>query len=571
MPPDGSPLKLTDFVDAAILQEIQDAFAAVASVRAAIFDADGQPLTQPTPSREFLARQRSIAETEARLEGPQKEGREYVAPIQIGRHRFGTIRMKPLGGADIDEGKLAHIAEKFALDLKQIRSINGSLARLKDNRPAAIQFLYLLANAIARLGHQEYQLRQRVDELTAVYNVATMLAESRDLQTLLQRTAEVVASVMQVKASSIRLLARDSDDLVIGAVHNLSPQYVAKGPIRLSESPIDQEALSGQGFASVANLAVDQRAVYPQDAAREGIVSELSAGMRYKGRPVGVIRVYTDREQAFAPIRIALLRSIAAQAAAAIENARLLEESIARAALEKQVQMAASVQRRLLPKEPPHVEGIDLSAIYVPSYALGGDFYDFIRFPDDNVGIVVADVSGKGIPASLIMASVRSALRAQVDNLYYLYEAMSRVNLMLCRDSEPTEFVTLFYGVLDGRNGRLTYCSAGHPPGLLLRQGKVTELDSANLVLGVNPEEQFQQSILDLRSGDALLFYTDGLFDAVAPTGERFGRARIAEVFARHGDSPAGAIAHGILWEMRKFVGIAKPTDDVTMVVAKAE
>lgn len=571
MPPDGAPLKLTDFVDRAILQEIQDAFAAVASVRAAIYDADGQPLTQPTPSREFLARQRSIAETEATLEGPQKAGREYVAPIQIGQHRFGTIRMKPLGGGDVDEAKLAHLAERFALDLKQVKSINTNLARLRDNRPAAIQFLYLLANAIARLGHQEYQLRQRVDELTAVYNVATMLAESRDLQTLLQRTAEVVASVMQVKASSIRLLDRDTDDLVIGAVHNLSPRYVAKGPIKLSRSPIDAVALSSQGYAYVADLATDPRAIYPQDAAREGIVSELSAGMRYKGRPVGVIRVYSEREEVFPQIKVALLRSIAAQAAAAIENARLLEESITRAALEKQVQMAASVQRRLLPKEPPRVEGIDLAAVYVPSYALGGDFYDFIPFPDDNVGIVVADVSGKGIPASLIMASVRSALRAQVDNLYYLYEAMSRVNLMLCRDSEPSEFVTLFYGVLDGRNGRLTYCSAGHPPGLLFRNGRVVELDSANMVLGVNPQEHFQQSILQLRSGDAILFYTDGLFDAVSPAGERFGRSRIAEVFARHADASAGAIAHGILWEMRKFVGITKPTDDVTMVAVKVE
>jgi phosphoserine phosphatase RsbU/P len=409
-----------------------------------------------------------------------------------------------------------------------------------------------------------------VEELTAVYDVATLLAEARDVRTLLQRTVEVVASVMEVRASSIRLVERDSGELVTMGTFNLSAQYLSKGRISLSQSEIDRAALSAKGFEYVEDMTTDPRIIYPQAAREEGIVSMLAVGMRYKGRPVGTLRVYTDHRQSFPPQRIELLRAIAAQAAAAIENARLLEESIAAANLEKQVKLAASVQRRLLPKEPPHVHGIDLAAVYVPCFELGGDFYDFIPFPDENVGIVVADVSGKGIPASLIMASVRSALRAQVDNLYYLYEAMQRVNLMLCRDTEPQEFVTLFYGVLDARNRRLTYCSAGHPPGLLLRDGKVVELDSVNTVLGIDCDEHYQQSILQLESGDTLLLHTDGLFDAANPASERFGRKRVAEVFARPADS-AGAAAHGILWEMRKFVGITRPTDDVTMVVAKVE
>ena len=106
--------------------------------------------------------------------------------------------------------------------------------------------------------------------------------------------------------------------------------------------------------------------------------------------------------------------------------------------------------------------------MYVPCYELGGDFYDFIPLPDDNVGLAIADVAGKGVPASLIMAAVRATLRAQVDNVYYLYEVVRRINQMVCRDTQPGEFVTLFYGVLDTRNKRFTYCNAGHPPGLIL-------------------------------------------------------------------------------------------------------
>ncbi|HRK29908.1 MAG TPA: SpoIIE family protein phosphatase [Tepidisphaeraceae bacterium] len=565
---DGPPLKLTDFVDPTILQEIQDSFAAVAGVRASIFDAEGTALTQPAPSRDFLQRQRSIAETEA-TDGPQRAGREYVAPIQIGPHRFGTIRMKA-PTVDVDEAKLQALGEKFGLELKQIKSINTSIHKLTDKRPAAIQFLYLLANAIAKIGYQEFVLRQRVEELTAIYNVTSLLGQSRDLESVLKKTVEVVCDVIGTRSSSIRLLDRDTGELRLQAAHNLSREYLAKGPIVLRHSAVDTEALSGKGYSYVADMQADARTVYPVSARDEGVVSVLAVGMRYQGTAIGVLRVYTEEKREFDAQKVDLLRSIAAQAAAAIENRRLHEDRVAAAQLEKQVHLAASVQRRLLPRDPPVVSGIELSSIYVPCYELGGDFFDFIPFPDDNVGIVVADVSGKGVPASLIMASVRSALRAQVDNLYYLYEAMHRLNHMLLRDSEPSEFVTLFYGVVDGRNRRLTYCSAGHPPGLLLRKGSVHELDTINMVLGVNPEEQFEQSILQLESGDLLLFYTDGLFDAGNFSGERFGRQRIIEAMVRNSDS-AGALVHGILWEMRKFVGIARPTDDVTMVAMRVE
>jgi sigma-B regulation protein RsbU (phosphoserine phosphatase) len=291
--------------------------------------------------------------------------------------------------------------------------------------------------------------------------------------------------------------------------------------------------------------------------------------MRYKGRAIGVLRIYTAEEQEFSPLQINLLRAIAAQAAAAIENARLIAESIESERLERQVRMAAEVQQRMLPQHPPRLKGLELSAIYVPNFELGGDFYDFIELPDDNVGLVIADVSGKGIPASLIMASVRASLRAQLDNLYYLYEAMGRVNRMLYRDVKVGEFVTLFYGVIDARNRRLTYCNAGHPPPLVLRGGKTIELQSDNMILGPNPDELFQQSMFELESGDVLLMYTDGLADAMNFEGEIFGRDRIRQALIASSSGNADGIAQGVLWHMRRFAGLTKRTDDITMVVAR--
>jgi len=217
------------------------------------------------------------------------------------------------------------------------------------------------------------------------------------------------------------------------------------------------------------------------------------------------------------------------------------------------------------------VPGLDLAARYVPCYTLGGDFYDIIPLPDDNVGLVVADVSGKGVPASLIMASVRAALRAHVDNVYYLYEVIRRVNLMLFRDTRTEEFVTLFYGVFNAKNKRLTYCNAGHPPGLLLREGKIIELGSDNMVLGVNPDEPYTQSIIDLKLGDSLLLYTDGLLDGVNFEGGRYGKQRLVDAFTATEKASAASVCDAVLWDFRKFVGMTKPTDDVTMIAATVE
>jgi sigma-B regulation protein RsbU (phosphoserine phosphatase) len=142
------------------------------------------------------------------------------------------------------------------------------------------------------------------------------------------------------------------------------------------------------------------------------------------------------------------------------------------------------------------------------------------------------------------------------------------MNLMLCRDTQPSEFVTLFYGVLDARNRRLTYSNAGHPPPLLRRDGQITELPTSSMVLGIDPSEAYTQAYVDLRSGDTLLLYTDGLPDARNFNDESFGRQRVLEAFSRATGS-AETVSQSILWEMRRFAGLTKRTDDVTMIVVQ--
>ncbi|HET6250424.1 MAG TPA: SpoIIE family protein phosphatase [Tepidisphaeraceae bacterium] len=569
---DPDKLQLTDFLDLSTLQEIQDSFTAVAGVKAIITDADGHVLTQPEPTAAFLRRQRTLAEDGNLI---QNEG-EFVAPIVVNDQQLGTLRMAlngALHGASdgLDEEKLSSLSLRLGLPPAHLKTICSELSTARGARPAAIQFMFLMANAIARLCFQEFQLRQRINELTAVYHVAMILADARDLQKVLTRTVKVVCDIMQTKAASIRLIDEERDELVIKAVFNLSAEYLNKGPVRMSTAEIDKIALSHEGFEYVRNMGTDPRIQYPQESVREGIVSMLSVGLRYKGKSVGVLRVYTDEEQAFSPLKIDLLKAVGAQAAAAIENARLVSEAREAEVLEKQVRMAADVQQRMIPQKPPEIPGLDLASEYVPCFELGGDFFDFIPLPEDNIGLAIADVSGKGLPASLIMASVRAFLRAQVDNVYYLYEVIRRINLMICRDTKVGEFVTLFYGVLNATTRRFTYCNAGHPAPLLLRDGKVTELSASdNMVLGISVDEVYKQFIVDLQPGDSLLLYTDGVTDAANFNKERYGRERLTEAFARGGET-AEIVSQNVLWDLRKFVGMAPPIDDITLMTVRVK
>lgn len=567
-------LHLTDFMDLAALQEIQDGFAAIAGVKAIITDPKGNRLTQAEPSGSFLLKRDVIATQEESVPETQRVGREYVAPIRIGNQQLGTIRMR--GGSDaliLDDDRAAKLAARYGLEPKTVRDLVGNATKDRNRRPAAIQFLFLMANAIARLCYQEYQLRLRINELQTISNVTMMLADTRDLQTLLQRSVKLVAELMNAKACSIRLLDFEHDELKIQAVYNLSDAYLNKGMISLSRSQDWFERMDSDGYELIRDMQSDPRVQYPEEAAREGLVSMLSVAMKSQTRSIGMLRVYTAEERAFSQSEITLLKAIAASTGAAIENARLAHENHENELLEQQIGMAADVQQRMIPSTPPRVPGLDLASVYVPCYQLGGDLFDFIELPYDNVGMVVADVSGKGVPASLVMASVRAALRAQADNVYYLGEIVHRLNVMLCRDTKATEFVTLFYGVVDTHNRRLTYCNAGHNPALLLRDGKVTELgvgDDGSMVLGVVEDEPFRQSVVDLRSGDVVLLYTDGLSEARSFDDELFGKQRVFDSF-RRGGKTADEIAKNLLWDLRRFVGLAPATDDVTIVVARVE
>ncbi|MHC4443966.1 MAG: SpoIIE family protein phosphatase [Planctomycetota bacterium] len=493
----------------------------------------------------------------------------FAIPITRNEQHVGTLTLGDRTGTALSKQQINQIetyidlpAGSLAQAAKDLQPWSEAIASSSRNMTA------LLAELLAELCSQDEDLNLRTEELTAVYNISNMLAGTLDLQEILNKTARIVCEVMKVKACSIRMLDESSGVLTIKAVHNLSYEYLDKGPVLVGENSIDADALAGE-MVYIADGPHDPRTRYPEQAKKEGIVSGLVCGLIYRGRAVGVLRVYTGEPHSFTSLEESLLRAVAAQAAAATVNAQLLAETLEAERYSQQLTYAGEVQRRMFPAAAPENEYLQIGAVYRPTYEVGGDFYDFISLPNHNIGLAIADVSGKGVPASLLMASLRSALRVNVHHTYNIDHIMTEVNQHVCRDTTIAEFATLFYGVLTPDGKRLTYCNAGHHPPMLLRDGKIQYLSTGGMVLGVDCDTTFERELIDLRKGDVLLLYTDGAVDAMNFNDETFGSKRLIDSLIRYADNDAQLMAKNILWDIRRFRGLADRTDDVTMVTLK--
>jgi len=272
----------------------------------------------------------------------------------------------------------------------------------------------------------------------------------------------------------------------------------------------------------------------------------------------------------FAGTILELITVVAGQAAIFVDKAVLSKELREKRRIEEELRIAREVQLSLLPAEAPRIDALDLYGINIPSYKIGGDYFDFIPIVDGHLGIAVADVAGKGVPASLIMASFRAVLRAEIRNNYAIRTILAKVNRVLKETLSDDQFVSAFYGVLDLARRRFTYSNAGHHPAIVFRaDGKRRYLKSGGLVLGIFDGVTYNEQFIDLVPGDLLLLYTDGLVEAEDPDGEMYGRARLEHFVAENAQMNARALCDAIYIDVSRFTRALRPADDTTIVIAK--
>ena len=248
---------------------------------------------------------------------------------------------------------------------------------------------------------------------------------------------------------------------------------------------------------------------------------------------------------------------------------RLEQEERERERIEQELRVARDIQQASLPKEVPTLEGWEISAYYQPAKEVGGDFYDFHPLSDGRLGLAVGDATGKGVPAALVMASARSMLRAVAQASDSPGDALRRVNDPLATDIPPNMFVTCFYAILDPNNGSLSYANAGHDlPYLRRRSGNAEELRARGMPLGLMPGMSYEEKETILESGEAALFYSDGLVEAHDPEGEMFGFPKLCALVAEHGEDRS--LGDFLMGELYSFVGEDwEQEDDITLLTLR--
>lgn len=238
----------------------------------------------------------------------------------------------------------------------------------------------------------------------------------------------------------------------------------------------------------------------------------------------------------------------------------------------KELEIAKGIQQSFLPDTVPHVEGVDIAAVTIPARVVGGDFYDFIKFGRSRWGLVVADVSGKGIPAALFMALSRTLVRASVRDAASPAEAIKHANSLILEDSKANMFVTLFYAILDSDKMTLEYANAGHNPPLFLSDpgSGVVLLKAQGVPLGLLPDMDLHVDTVSLKPGNVVTLYTDGVTEALDGAGERFEVERLSETIAANRERPAAEIVERTQETLTRFVGDQPQFDDITLMVVKA-
>ncbi len=358
------------------------------------------------------------------------------------------------------------------------------------------------------------------------------------------------------------LLTREKGELVVQAWRGED--------FRISTAVRDR-VLEGKDSVLVQDIQHDAALRARMSIVAGKMRSLMAAPLQTDRRVIGLIYVDSPRTpRLFSPEDLNLLTVMANVAAIRIEHERLAEIEQAEQLLASELEQAAEIQRRFLPADVPEVRGIELAGLNVPCRMVGGDYYDFLHYPDGKVGLVIGDVAGKGMPAALMMTCLQAKVQAIAETSPQPAGVVTRLNRSLAATCPRNRFVTFFFSVFDPASGELAYCNAGHNPPLLVRAGGgVLRLEGGGPVLGILPALNFGEERCALEAGDLLCLYSDGVTEAAEADGEEFGERRLTELLLQARRSPAAAIVNAVHEAVRQWTGEQPAADYITVVVAR--
>lgn len=493
---------------------------------------------------------------------------------------YNEVRCSRLGRAHGDRrGLTVHATTP-------LRSGDRSLGVLNVAAPDWSAFssyaLSLLTNVGSQMGTALERARlydlvrdRRLHQQAALLEFSDRLLRQRDLDDLFAYLVEQVRQMLSVDACAL-LLPGDGP----GMLEFRASSGWHKDP-RFAKRQVPADARSGPGLVMQTHepfvledlLASDRTSWAPTWLRTEGFRGHAVVPLMADEQSIGVLVINHRQPKLLPDEDLRGLQLMANQAAIAIEKARLQEEEVRMQAMEKELEIGREIQLSLLPEEPPVVSGWEFAAYYQAAREVGGDFYGFFALPGGShrLGITIADVTGKGVPAALFMARTNAMIRSAALGGLRPSSVLRQVNDLILDDSRAELLVTAFYAVLEPKTGELLYANAGHSRPLWLPNGatEAQELPSRGLLLGAFAGIEPEQYRTDLARGDLLVLYTDGVTEAMNASLDLFGEERLAAVVAANSGASAQQVLEAIVDAVRAFAGEVAQSDDLTLLIAR--
>src|SRR5438105_10411767 len=417
-----------------------------------------------------------------------------------------------------------------------------------------------------------------IDKLRMLLDITKTISRSLDLDEVLNLVMDTLDSLIPYDAAGIYLVKCSQplfetdgklDETCVfhtQAVRGYEIDDLQELHLKMGEGLIGHVAVTGKPYVS-QDVRRDPRYIN----ARPRTNSKMVAPIVSNNEVIGVFDLESDDLNAYSNDDLEVLMLLASQVAIIIEKVMLHDQLIEKQRLETQLEVARQVQLQLLPARDPQLEGFETSAYNFPTEEVSGDYYDWVRIYDDQIGVVIADVSGKGVPAALLMAFLRASLRAATHIGYAPHISMSKVNYLLWESIERNQFVTAFYGILDATNRTLAYSNAGHNPPLFLdKDGNVRFEERGGVPLGMFRDSRYYEYFATIEPGEVMVLYTDGVTEAENPKREEYGRDRLVDAVRRCLQLGAREMIDFIHRDVTQWTAGRGATDDVTFFIIKA-
>jgi len=487
-----------------------------------------------------------------------------------GKKIAGEIELKK--GDEILVGSVRVIFDKALLTNVEVTDALSSTTNVNT----IIPFRDILKKPPTKTTIRAFPPLGDIEQIKTEHRISTIMSDVSKALVLHKPVSELLDHIMNIISEhlpmdrSILMLKEGNPVQLIPRVIRIDNKRFQNQKIQVSKSIVNM-AFEQQLSVLTSDAALDPRFSAKDSIINSGIHSAMCVPLWNDTEIIGII--YADRISlldAFTDEDLRLLTLLSNLAAVKIEESRRIEREIESEKMKRELELAAQIQSNFFPKENPSCQNYEIAGKNIPCQQVGGDYYDFISIDPCHLGIAIADVSGKGVSASLLMSALRANLHAECHAGYDLGGMVVKLNNFIHISSDINEFITFFFCELNKEKGELHYVNAGHnPPFVMKKSGQIGYLESGGLCLGMLPSSTYDVRNIRIDPGDILLLYTDGITESRDKNNQEFGVERLTAIIQKHKKVSAFDLTQTILDELNEFTAKADPADDRTLVVIK--